>query len=65
LTDSEEVQQKAVAMFAKLKAYAPDFNGPSSPEDAVKDVLAVVEKASIENGHAGAFVSHKGNKQWL
>jgi hypothetical protein len=64
-TESEEEQQKAMAMFLRLKAYAPDFNGPVPSADAVKSVLTVVEKASIDGGYAGAFVSHTGDKQWL
>jgi hypothetical protein len=27
--------------------------------------LSVIENSSIENGSAGDFVSHFGNKQWL
>lgn len=52
-------------MFQKFLTYAPGFTGPATPEDAVKSVLGVVEKASIEGGYAGDFVSHFGNKQWL
>jgi hypothetical protein len=49
----------------KFKAYAPHFEGPASPDEAAKDVLSVVEKATLRNGNAGAYVSHFGNKQWL
>ena len=63
--ESDEDKQKVGAMFGQFQAYAPDFTGPVPPEDAVKSVLAVIEKASIEGGYAGDFISHKGNKQWL
>lgn len=48
-----------------LMEYAPHFKGPISPEQSVKMVRSVWEKASIEDGFAGAFVSHYGNKQWV
>jgi hypothetical protein len=49
----------------QYKQYAPHFTGPARPEDAVRDVISVWEKASVENGDGGAFVSHLGSKQWL
>jgi hypothetical protein len=52
-------------MISKFAAYAPHFKGPMSAEDSVKAVLGVVEKASLEGGYGGAFISHLGNKQWL
>ena len=52
-------------LLQKFTQYAPNFTGPASPDAAVRDVISVWEKASIENGDGGAFVSHYGNKQWL
>ena len=52
-------------MISKFGAYAPHFKGPMSAEESVKAVLGVVEKASLEDGYGGAFISHLGNKQWL
>ena len=49
----------------KLVSYAPDFKGPITPEESVKAVRSVWEKASIEEGYGGAFISHLGNKQWV
>ena len=49
----------------KLLAYAPHFKGPISPEESVRHVRSTWEKASIEGGFGGAFVSHFGNKQWV
>jgi len=57
--------RKGGEMFEIFKRYAPDFAGPVKPEAAVKDVLSVLDKASVTNGSAGAFVSHFGTKQWL
>lgn len=51
--------------IGKAAAYAPDFKGPASPTDAVRQVRETWEKASIDTGFAGAFVSHHGNKQWV
>jgi hypothetical protein len=61
----EEEQQKLMTMAGKFAAYAPHFTGGSKPEDAVSDVLKVVEKSSLANGDGGAYLSHLGNKQWL
>lgn len=54
-----------MAEGAKFMKAAPDWKGPITPEESVKAVLSVIEKASVENGDAGTFVSHFGNKQWL
>ncbi|KAI1356618.1 hypothetical protein F5Y01DRAFT_82354 [Xylaria sp. FL0043] len=60
-----EQLQAAAALMGKFQQYAPHFKGPGSPKDAVSSVMNVLEKASIDNGDAGNFVSHYGNKQWL
>lgn len=52
-------------MISRFVAYAPHFKGPMSAEESVKAVLGVAEKASVEGGYGGAFISHLGNKQWL
>ncbi|OAX83590.1 hypothetical protein ACJ72_02037 [Emergomyces africanus] len=52
-------------MVASFQKYAPDFKGATTPADSVKDVMKVIERASLENGDGGAFLSHKGNQQWL
>ena len=52
-------------MFAKFKAYAPHFAGPSTAEASIKDVLSVIEKSSVAKGNGGTFVSQYGNQQWL
>ncbi|KAF5602428.1 uncharacterized protein FSUBG_7735 [Fusarium subglutinans] len=52
-------------MMAKFKEYAPHFTGPATAEAAVKDMRAVWEKATIEGGYGGAYLSQFGNKQWL
>lgn len=52
-------------MFQKFLAYSPQFKGPATPEAAVKDVISVWEKASIDGGSGGSYVSLYGNKLWL
>ena len=52
-------------MFEVFQKRAPQFKGAVSPEVAVKDVMKVVEDASLEKGDGGAFLSHHGNKEWL
>ncbi len=53
-----------MAMGGKFAAYAPHFQGMAKPEDAARDVLNVIDKATLE-ANGGQLVSHFGNKQWL
>ncbi|KAF4437386.1 hypothetical protein F53441_13063 [Fusarium austroafricanum] len=62
---TEDQTQKAMKLASKFVNYAPDFKGPSSPEDSAKAVLAVMSEASLEKGSSGAFVSRFGNRQWM
>ncbi|KAI0471373.1 hypothetical protein F4859DRAFT_515588 [Xylaria cf. heliscus] len=57
--------ESMMTLMGKFKSYAPNFQGPATPEDSVRDVISVWERAGIEKGDAGDFVSHLGNKQWL
>ncbi|KAI6785466.1 uncharacterized protein J7T54_007109 [Emericellopsis cladophorae] len=57
--------QADCALAQKFMAYAPDWKGPITPEESVSAMMNVIDKASIENGDAGEFLSHYGNKQWL
>ena len=52
-------------MVSAFQVYAPHFTGPISPEESATHVISVINKASIEGGSGGSFVSHFGNKQWL
>ena len=58
----QEMLAKQGAQFAK---YAPHFKGPISPEESVKLMLSVIDKASVAGGDGGSFVSHLGTKQWI
>ena len=49
----------------RVQAYAPHFKGPVPVEGAVQTIRSLWERASIETGYAGAFVSQFGNKQWV
>ncbi|KAJ5201750.1 uncharacterized protein N7498_006413 [Penicillium cinerascens] len=60
----EELQGMS-GFVGKLVTYAPHFKGPITPEESVRYVRLTWEKASIEDGFGGAFVSHLGNKQWV
>ncbi|KAF2805520.1 NAD(P)-binding protein [Mytilinidion resinicola] len=60
-----EQMQGAGKTMEKFAHYAPHFKGPATPEASVQDVRSVWEKASIENGDGGTYLSHFGNKQWL
>ncbi|KAI3329191.1 NAD(P)-binding protein [Xylariaceae sp. AK1471] len=60
-----EQLQKMGGMFQKFVAYAPHFTGPDTLEVGIQKVISVIERASIEDGFGGSFVSQNGNKQWL
>ncbi|RCI12732.1 hypothetical protein L249_1065 [Ophiocordyceps polyrhachis-furcata BCC 54312] len=64
--DATPEQMKSLGgLVQKFMQYAPHFTGPATPEAAIKDVISVWERASVENGDGGSYVSHHGNKQWL
>lgn len=52
-------------MVDSFKKSAPEWKGAIMPEESVKAVVSVIEKASVEAGDGGSFVSHYGNKEWL
>ncbi|KAJ4329301.1 hypothetical protein N0V84_000196 [Fusarium piperis] len=62
---TQEQTKKALHLASKFVSYAPNFRGPSSPEDSAKAVLGVMFEASLEKGSSGSFVSRYGNKQWM
>lgn len=62
---TEQEQQSFAAISAKFQQYAPHWKGPITPEESVKRIISVYEKASVANGDGGSFVSHLGTKQWL
>lgn len=53
--------QGMVQMFSQ---YAPHFTGPITPEESVRLVVGVFERATVEKD-GGGFVSQFGDKQWL
>ncbi|PQE21778.1 short chain dehydrogenase protein [Rutstroemia sp. NJR-2017a BBW] len=59
-------QMKGLTTFmAKIQAYAPHFKGAVSVDEAIQTIRSLWERASIETGYSGAFVSQFGNKQWM
>lgn len=54
-----------MGFMSKLSTYAPHFKGPTAVDEAIKNIMATWEKARIDSGYGGAFISHFGNKQWL
>ena len=56
---------KAMALMSKFRDYAPEFTGPSSPEESVADMMHVINNSTISTGNSGAFISHLGSKRWL
>jgi hypothetical protein len=57
--------QGLVGFMSKLATYAPNFKGATPVHEAIPTIRSAWEKASIDGGYGGAFVSQLGNKQWL
>ncbi|KAJ8581524.1 hypothetical protein M405DRAFT_751657, partial [Rhizopogon salebrosus TDB-379] len=55
--------QQLTAMIRKFRKIYPDFRGPITPETSVQMQLEVINRATVDD--SGAFISHKGNKEWL
>jgi hypothetical protein len=51
-------------VMSKLSAYAPHFTGPAMAEQAVQDVMKVINVSTVEKDY-GAFVSQHGDKNWI
>lgn len=60
---SEELLKEFGTVVGNIQKIYPDFKGPISTEESARMVLDVVNKATIKD--TGAFVSHKGNKEWV
>ena len=54
-----------MGIMGKFSTYAPHFKGPTPVDEAIPIIRSTWEKASIDSGYGGAFISHFGNKQWL
>ncbi|KAL4792610.1 NAD(P)-binding protein [Aspergillus venezuelensis] len=62
---NDEDKARLAALGAKFASLAPDFKGPTTPDQSVSAVLGLAHKASIKDGFGGAFVSRFGNKTWF
>ncbi|KAI1158237.1 NAD(P)-binding protein [Nemania serpens] len=62
-----EEQLKAVQeQGATFQRYAPGFKGPATPAHSVEKILIQINKASLEGGYGGEFISHLGKgEKWL
>ncbi|KAL4861782.1 hypothetical protein BDV12DRAFT_207768 [Aspergillus spectabilis] len=62
---TEEQLAKMAPMIEAFQKFAPpSFKGPRATEDSVRDVLSVIERSTVEKD-GGAFISHRGDQQWL
>lgn len=65
-TVNDEIKGLMEHTMTKFVTYAPDFQGPVKADGAIKDMLTVISGADVRKPEwRGAFISHKGNKQWL
>jgi len=55
--------EQFTTMIGKFSKLYPDFTGPITPETSVRMQLEVINRATVND--SGAFISHKGNKEWL
>lgn len=60
---SEEDIAAFMGMLASFRKVYPEFTGPITPEESVTAMRKVIKEITIED--TGAFISHKGNKEWL
>ncbi|KAH8093758.1 NAD(P)-binding protein [Cristinia sonorae] len=59
-----EQLEAAGKLFVAFKRFAPEWDGrPLTPEESVKQMFAVIDGLTKKDN--GAFLSHKGNKEWL
>jgi hypothetical protein len=62
---NEEDVKRLQVVGAKIIAYAPQFKGPASVEEAAKRVLAIAEGSKLEDGKAGTAISQTGTEKWM
>ncbi|KAG1886058.1 hypothetical protein F4604DRAFT_60194 [Suillus subluteus] len=60
---TEKELEQLMAMIGKFRNAYPDFTGPITPEASVRMQLEVINRITVND--TGAFISHKGNKEWL
>ncbi|KAG2365533.1 hypothetical protein BDR07DRAFT_1449804 [Suillus spraguei] len=60
---TEQELEEFTAMMGKFRNSYPDFTGPITPEVSVRMQLEVINRSTADD--TGAFISHKGNKEWL
>lgn len=63
-TATPEELESFGALLKSFQTIYPDFTGPITPEVSVKMMLDVIEHWDVKKDN-GAFISHKGNKEWL
>jgi hypothetical protein len=60
---SDEEMKGIMALMGKLQAAFPGWTGPAPAAESIAAQRKVIEDITLEN--TGAFLSHKGNKEWL
>lgn len=60
---SEEDIATFLGIVASFRNVYPELTGPITPEESVIAMRKVIKEITIED--TGAFISHKGNKEWL
>ncbi|KAI8945237.1 NAD(P)-binding protein [Xylaria longipes] len=63
---TEEQTKAVMGQLAAFMVYSPRFKGPATPAESVEKILVQINKASLEAGYGGEFISHLGKgEKWL
>lgn len=62
---TDEQKQVTAVLIGKFQKYSPSFAGPITTKESVELMMSVINKASVEGGNGGTFISQLGTKQWL
>ncbi|KAI8634244.1 NAD(P)-binding protein [Xylariaceae sp. FL1651] len=63
---TEEQMKAVMAQLASFQEYSPTFKGLITPAESVQCMLSVIDKASLEGGYGGGFISHLGKgEKWI
>jgi uncharacterized protein YllA (UPF0747 family) len=60
---NQMIEQMNQYMLVQFRKYKPDLQGMTLPEEAIAQILKVINNFPMEQ--SGKLASHFGNKDWL
>ncbi|KAH7303481.1 hypothetical protein B0I35DRAFT_485171 [Stachybotrys elegans] len=63
-TFNDEQMAKVMKIVSVFRGYAPNYES-YDPPTAAKNVMAAIDRSSLEAGFGGSFLSHNGTKKWM